>query len=621
MARLCLLLLLLAAVPAAGFVAPPPAVPELPDLIPADSEAVLGFPDLPRFADRVDALVNGLGKRGWGNAIRLYADLVFGPFSTNRGPVYLGVIGGVRFLGRPCRDLAEAEANLSIPEGELKPGKVRETPTPERIARYGLFVPDQVFGGYEVKALEAVKASKRLRPVVSAGYARAMSGADIVLHHNPRADHGPAMKSPLLRKVEGLDPQDAEEVKAAKQMEALQASIRWLLLTIRIDRGVGFRLRTEFDGDLKPDALALLRTLQAGSGRSTLAGLPTGRVLVAHAASADGAANSVPATLLSRALLRGGATAGLIRAADHPLATGSLSVLWRQFKGRRLAVYHNADEARHGLFSLVAVLDAGDPKRALDEIADLARFAGAKDLDPSGPDAAALRRLVADLDSDEYQTREAASTKLMLAGDAALPLLTKAASAGPPEQRRRAKRVVAVLDARRAAAAAGEAARLIRPGFVLQRAAEKLDGHDIDVVSVRLSAGDSGLVPFLRTMAGPEWGRVRLAAVGKKVILMVGSDVSLFGQTLRNVKGGQPGLETDPGLARFREHADGARRWELHVALESADALTGKGIDPPKLKAGELSSLAVTLDRERFEANAWMTPAGFKAVLEKWGGR
>ena len=56
-----------------------------------------------------------------------------------------------------------------------------------------------------------------------------------------------------------------------------------------------------------------------------------------------------------------------------------------------------------------------------------------------------IRRLIRELDHDKFARREIASGKLLQIGDAALPLLRRAAKDGSPEVRSRARRIVAIV--------------------------------------------------------------------------------------------------------------------------------------------------------------------------------
>src|SRR5262249_43977907 len=148
-----------------------------------------------------------------------------------------------------------------------------------------------------------------------------------------------------------------------------------------------------------------------------------------------------------------------------------------------------------------------------------------------------------------------------------------------------------------------DTAKHIRPGFVLKRAAETIDGYKVDVISVRLGKEDAPAVSLMQKLLGPEWHRVRMVTVGKQVVTLGGSDVGLLQKAVKNVASGAAGLAGDSGLAAFHKQADPARKFELHVALDAVDALDGKEIDASKLKVGPLSSLAVTVDRGRLEVN------------------
>lgn len=67
---------------------------------------------------------------------------------------------------------------------------------------------------------------------------------------------------------------------------------------------------------------------------------------------------------------------------------------------------------------------------------------------PAGPSAAEVARLIEQLGDDDFDVREAATERLKLAGEPALPALDKAAASGDLEVRRRARRVVSAVEAR-----------------------------------------------------------------------------------------------------------------------------------------------------------------------------
>src|SRR5579884_2510033 len=67
---------------------------------------------------------------------------------------------------------------------------------------------------------------------------------------------------------------------------------------------------------------------------------------------------------------------------------------------------------------------------------------------PAGPSSARVARLIGQLGDDDFSVREAATARLMRAGEAELPALHKALASADPEVRRRAGRIVAVIERR-----------------------------------------------------------------------------------------------------------------------------------------------------------------------------
>jgi hypothetical protein len=54
----------------------------------------------------------------------------------------------------------------------------------------------------------------------------------------------------------------------------------------------------------------------------------------------------------------------------------------------------------------------------------------------------------------------------------------------------------------------------------------------------------------------------------------------------------------------------------LHLAMQSLEALAApEGLDPTKLKAGQMSSLSMRVDPGRFEMHLWVPPQQFTTVV------
>src|SRR5207249_1159197 len=67
---------------------------------------------------------------------------------------------------------------------------------------------------------------------------------------------------------------------------------------------------------------------------------------------------------------------------------------------------------------------------------------------PAGPSSTEVARLIGRLGDDDFAVREAATKRLMRAGEPALPALLEALASDDTEVRHRARRIVAAIEAR-----------------------------------------------------------------------------------------------------------------------------------------------------------------------------
>ncbi len=629
--RLLAVLLLLALAP------PTRAAEEIADLIPADALGAFGIRNVDELRKKGDGFLKAAGIE---NDDWRISKLVASAYQA------LGIQGGVDESGRvlvvatregkpmdflgfqivvliPFKDLDAMAANFGFKKGELKRDTLTAMPREGGFVNQCYVRGNHMLLGMDAKAVMAVAQGKRAGPLMTPAQRQPLDNADMVLYLGTET-WGDVWKQALAEIKKDLQPGNDREARVADQLLRTFESVHFVALSARIEEGLSLRLSAGFSKDLPPDVVAFLKTLGAGSGPSSLRGLATGKVIAAFASRADGSETAVLARLLLTTFFRNSITANnLFIAADQPLVASVFANLWSHVQGRRLALYQNSDETRHGLFSVVAILDSDDPKKLMSLIGDLARFAAGKDLDlsdKSGKETVqAIEKLVRDLGDEDFETREAATLKLTLIGEPALLWLQKAAMSDDAEVRRRAEPLVADIKERAALRRKellnADAPRRIRPGFVLAPAAEMLDGQVVDVVHVKLGREDAGSVAQMKQLLGPDWTRIRLATVGKQIVVLVGSDVDLFRRTLANVQQGAGGLTDDPALAGFLKQADRERSLELHFAMQSLQALTApEGLDPTKLKAGQLSSLSVRVDAGRFEVQLWVPPQQFTAV-------
>src|SRR5262249_46741600 len=150
-------------------------------------------------------------------------------------------------------------------------------------------------------------------------------------------------------------------------------------------------------------------------------------------------------------------------------------------------------------------------------------------------------------------TRESATTKLELIGDAALPYLEKAQQSDDAEVRRRAGELSRALregaDLRKKELAEGLVKKAFRPTFTFKLKAERRADADVHLLGMRFEGDNAPYAAALKDLFGPEWNRLRLAVVNKQVVVLVGSDLDLLDQAIRNVRDGKPGLESAAALA------------------------------------------------------------------------
>jgi hypothetical protein len=274
----------------------------------------------------------------------------------------------------------------------------------------------------------------------------------------------------------------------------------------------------------------------------------------------------------------------------------------------------------------VAILDTDDAGKFLDDLRLLARLGGDLDLsegDGHG-DAAAVQKLIRDLGDDEFTVRESASMRLVLVGEPALPYLEKALTSDDAEVRRRARqikeRIVAIAVARRKELLEKGSLHAVHPSFGFLRKPQTLDGVRVDVVRVRLPAKEAAAAAGLRELLGPGWDRIRLAAHGKQVVVLLGSDQDLLRQALANLREGKRGLADSGPLAGFAGHANPSRRAELHVSLAAAQALwTGADLARPAV-AGPLplTAFAVTAQPDFLALDVWLPPAEARVIEKAW---
>jgi hypothetical protein len=544
---------------------------------------------------------------------------------SNRGFGLLNLL----VVAIPFTDRDVMAANFGFGKGELKPERPAAGNNEHGFATHFYVRGNHLFLGPHEKAVTLVAKTRSLAGELTADRRKTLDRADVLVHFGAAAL--PEMWKEFLQSIESRleGKYEVQEKKAINQLRESLESVRFVTAGLRFDGGLGINLVTVFPREGAETTRKFLTTLRGKPGVASLKGLPRGNVVAAQAAHGHGEENSAIAKVLLDVLLRDTLqTNQLLTAADRPFVSGVFAQVWKKLHASRAALYRNADETRNGLFSLVAILDADDPKKLLAELKELARFADGTRLDLSdkagkGTDVADVQKLIRDLGDDRYAVREAAATKLNLIGEPALPLLEKAQDSDDAEVARRSRELYDELArdaAQRRKDLLDKKLPRVHPTFLFVPAAETMDGQDIDVIRIRLPERDAAAAQQLKQLLGPNWNNVRLAIRGKQVVILMGSDLSLLRQTLKNLHDGAPGLAQDKPLEEFRNRANPARKAEFHVALQTILALTSSesGLEKAKL-GGQLTSFAVTVDPDRLDLDVWMPSPEVKAVVKKTG--
>ena len=326
------------------------------------------------------------------------------------------------------------------------------------------------------------------------------------------------------------------------------------------------------------------------------------------------------------------ATEFLLQLGDTSPILGSDAVLVRRIFGDfysrlkqgRAAVYQSSDPTRFGQIAAIAILEPANAEQFVKEIIQYVRLGNVEKFDPKAQASKVeIDKLIAELGADEFETREAATTKLALIGDAALPALEKAEQSDDAEVRRRAAElrssIQAAADLRKQELAKGPLKKAFHPSFTLQLKAEKRADSNVHLLGMRFDANDAPFTAALKEYLGPEWNRLRLAVVNKQLVILLGSDVSLLEQAIQNVRDGKPGLEQSARLAGFRKQADPQRRFELHLALSRLRGLFTPASELPndfKPTAG-CSSLSIHSGLNDLGMDLWI-PAESVVDARKW---
>jgi hypothetical protein len=535
-------------------------------------------------------------------------------------------LGSLQTLIVPAIPFTDADAmagNFGIDKGKLKAKEIVAT-NKDNSGKFATRTKEHLYLSDSENTLKRLLASKPVAATLSATQRKQLNDADILVHFGRylwASEFENFHRHVADKIVRGDDPKEREFA------DLLAESVK------EVQHGIaGFRLEDGLSAHFlatvprNGQAATMLQFLRGKRKPSSLFALPEGNVLFAQASSGDSGQHAVMARSLFHFLLEDLLIQEKIVARTDMLNyLGVFHEVWSRLDGNRGAVYQNADETKQGLFTAVAILDSSDPQGFLREMRTLAKMAVADSLDWSKKEVKEefdIARLVKDLGHSAYAVRHSAATRLALIGEPSLPFLQKAINSKDLdlETLRRSQalrqRISDVAATRRKELLAEKNQPLFfRPKLTFVTAAEKRLGQNIDVVEVKIAGLEKVAKHQYNQLLGPDWDKVRIAVVGKQLVVMLGSDVDLFEAALRNVQKGDAGLAGTKRLATFHERASKDRLFEFHVSVEGVLRLI-----TPKVEIGtplHLTSASLSLGETSLQLDAHVPTTEVRAISKK----
>lgn len=523
----------------------------------------------------------------------------------------------------PFHDLDKIGAAFKFKPGELQRDKMAMRDG-NNFGKFFYARGNHLFFGINESAVASVATGRSVRAALSKHQVESLRAADILVHFSANG-WGDEWNRISKEMEAGLHREDHLDKELRTEIVESFKNARFSLTGIQVDEGLYVHSIAALDAEKSEATQKLLARLAIGSGSPDLQGLPEGNVLAAYAIEGDGSKNATLAVALMRALpvsLR--ETVPALRYVAQPAALGIFSEVWQRLNGSRLAVYLNDDESKHGLLSIVAILDTEQPEEFCDNLKQLARLAAVESQGgDKGLEEGEIDQLIQDLGAAKFAVRQSASTKLGLIGDPALPKLQQALMSNDQEVKDRANRLITQITqasaARRKALLSKDVLSHLSPTFAYIPEAESFDEHSIDQMQVQLTAEEVAALPQLKQLLGPGWDKIRLARHGKHVVVLFGSEPQFLKTALENLSSGRPGLAAHDAPKRLREVSGKQRKMELHVSIEKVLALTAPKKDKPVLdiRAGSLSSLGISVEANRLEIDFFMPLEEFKVSFGK----
>ncbi|MBX9681973.1 MAG: hypothetical protein K2X38_24715 [Gemmataceae bacterium] len=523
-------------------------------------------------------------------------------------------------VAAPIKDAAALAKEMKLEKASLEKGEVLAKQKDNFVGAVHLDGKFAYFGENAGNLKDRAKAGP-LSKALSDSTRTRFGGSDILIIVAP-----PRMDNDFVRTLIGQvsdkisTQKDPDDERIRNDLVEAIKETKFMLAGVRLEDHLEINASAILDGE-KPAARDFLKRLADEGKPSNVRGLPEGRLLIAQAHAGEGRTTATLGKLMFETLIRESFEAGgFVSPSDRTTYSAVFGEMWGKMKASRLGAYV-PKEGAPGAVSTVGIFDVEDPKAFLAEMKTLARIADGSIEDltrPDAPEKLDLDKLVADLGNSAYRIRQSANTKLLLLGEPALSRLRKAETSDNVELAGRARKlreqIEAVVEIQRKSALASSTP-LMRPRFTFVAGAEKRQETSIDVVKIRLVNATEAAVKQMTFLLGPDWDKMRIAVVGKQIVVGLGSDVEPFESALANVRGNRAGLEASKHLESFRKFASPNRSAEFHVSLEPGLEFLTKGTIPREFETHGVTSLGIAADASGLHLEMTAPPRDVKTVL------
>ncbi|MBD3672980.1 MAG: hypothetical protein HUJ26_05585 [Planctomycetaceae bacterium] len=433
-------------------------------------------------------------------------------------------------------------------------------------------------------------------------------------------------KAKILREIFVGQPDEVIE-RASQIIDAVEHGF----LSLKVDRGAHFRMQFSLDDELDDSSKQLLKRWSSPTGEPSLTGFPDGDVILALSKTAGELGNpkivqQITAWVMKE-LIRNRDLANIIVPYLQPKDEtfhGVIDELWNSILEARSGVYKNEKPTVDGLANLLLIFKPKNADQFRTQLASLVKFSRGTVYKPNNqtPEPiteAEIEALIVQLNADSFQERSAATLRLKLLGEPALPLLEQSAQGQNTEVALRSRRLVKTI--RKNVEESTEnllkegLATLPVPEFVFYENHRQILGCQVDLLEAVWKGKHKINEDQLKELVGPQGHEILLVHVNEEIILFWGSDRALLEKSVELLKAGKSGVDSRREL--FTQHASKNRLMETHASLQKLYLMAGDSVPnrgPLKEVTEDVSSFSLELTPTHLLGDATFPKAEFRLL-------